>query len=103
MKTTKLITGQFTPIEAKEILLSLVDSKINFHKIKSLSSMVRCNQLDADSELKILALEKAKEQLLATLQQAINENCNLNIESTINISFVAKEQIEEVNSKVEHY
>lgn len=102
MKTTKLITGQFTPSEAKEILLNLVNTKINFHKIKSMSSMVRCNQLDADSELKILALEKAKEQLLATLQQASNENCNLNIESTINISFEAKEQLGKVYSKVEH-
>lgn len=103
MKTTKLITGKFTPTEAKEILLTLVDTKINFHKIKSLSSIVRCNQPDADSELRILALKEAKEQILSIVQQAANEECILNIESTVNISFEPKDQEEEVCSKAEAY
>lgn len=103
MKTTKLITGQFTPSEAKDVLLSLVDTKINFHKIKSLSSMIRCNKPEAESELRILALKEAKEQILAIIQQAINEDCTLNIESTINISFEPKDQEEELCSKAETY
>lgn len=103
MKTTKLITGQFTPGEAKEILLTLVDTKINFHKIKSLSSMIRCNEPEAESELRILALKEAKKQILAVIQQAISEDCILNIESTINISFEPKVQKEESCSKAETY
>ena len=39
-KTTQkinLIDGYFTPTEAQDVLMALLDEKINFHKIKRLS------------------------------------------------------------------
>lgn len=96
MKTTNLITDLYTPDEAKEILLDMVKSKINFHNIKSLSALVRFNQPDPESESRIKELQEAREELLALIQQAENDNLNLRIESTIKVSFVAQEQAEEV-------
>lgn len=101
MKTTKLITGLYTPDEAKEILLDMVKSKINFHNIKSLSALVRFNKPDLESESRIKGLQKTREELLALIQQAENDNLNLRIESTIKVSFEAQEQPEEISSKAE--
>lgn len=106
MKTTKLIQGSFSPIDAKEILLNMVDTKINFHKIKSLSSLVQCNQPNQESEQRIKELKEAKEQILAFIEKAKKEGCSLRVESTINLSLEAKEQAEEdkeICSKAENY
>lgn len=103
METTKLIKGSFSPIDAKDILLNMVDSKINFHKIKSLSSLVRWNQPSQKSEQRIKELKEAKEQILALIEKAEKEGCSLKIESTINLSLEAKKQTEEIYSKAENY
>lgn len=106
METTKLIKGSFSPIDAKDILLNMVDSKINFHKIKSLSSLVQCNQPNKDSEQRIKELKEAKAQILAIIKKAEKEDRSLRIESTISLSLEAKEQEkenEEICSKAENY
>lgn len=101
MKTTKLISGSFTPDEAKEILFEMLTSKINFHNVKSLSSLVRFNNPNLESELRIKELQQTKEQLIELIQQALADNLNLNVEATIEISFQAKDQVKEVCSKAE--
>lgn len=106
MTTTKLIKGSFDSSEAKEILLNMIDSKINFHKIKSLSSLVRCNQPNKGSEQRIKELKEAKEEILALIIKAEKKGCSLRIESTINLSLEAKEQTEEdeeICLKAENY
>ena len=106
METTKLIKGSFSPIDAKDLLLNMVDSKINFHKIKSLSSLVQCNQPNKESEQRIKELKEAKEQILAIIEKAEKDGRSLRIESTINLSLEAKEQekeYEEICSKAENY
>ncbi|MGK7392502.1 MAG: hypothetical protein ACNS60_19260 [Candidatus Cyclobacteriaceae bacterium M2_1C_046] len=103
MQTTKLITGHFSPSEAKEILLTMVDTKINFHKIKSLSSMIRCNEPDVESEIRIQALKESKKQILEAIQHAADNNYNLKVESTIDLTFEPKDQEEEVLSNSESY
>lgn len=99
MKTTKLVSGLFAPGEAKEILFDMLTSKINFHKVKNLSSMVRYNRPNLESELRIKELQETREQLLVLFQQAEDDNLNLRIESTVEISFEAQDQPEEVCSK----
>jgi hypothetical protein len=101
MKTTNLISGLFAPDEAKEILLDMLTSKINFHNVKSLSSLVRYNQPNLESESRIKELQESREQLLAVIQKAAEENLHLRIESTVKISFEAQEQPKEVCSKAE--
>lgn len=90
MKPTKLISGTFTPDDAREILLEMVNCKINFHNIKVLRSLVSYNQPDSVSEERIQELKQAKEELLAIIQKAKDENIDLHIESLIHISYEAK-------------
>lgn len=99
MKTTKLISGSFTPDEAKEILFDMLTSKINFHNVKSLSSLVRYNHPNLESESRIKELQEIREQLLELIQQAADDHLNLKVEATIEISF--QDQVEEVCSKAE--
>lgn len=102
MKTTKLISGSFAPDEAKEILFDMLTSKINFHNLKSFSSLIRFNHPNLESESRINELRETREQLLALVQQAADDNLNLRIESTIKVSFEAQEQAEELCSKAEN-
>lgn len=102
MKTTKLISGSFAPDEAKEIIFDLLTSKINFHNIKSFSSLIRFSHPNLESELRIKELKETREQLLALVQQAAGDKLNLRIESTIKVSFEAQEQPEEICSKAEN-
>lgn len=103
MKTAKLIQGNFSPNEAREILLNMVDSKINFHKIKSLSSLVRSNQPNKESEQRIKELKEAREQILGLISTAKEQDSTLRIDSTINVSLEANELAEEVCLKAEGY
>lgn len=82
-------------MEAKEILLKLVDSKINFHNIQSLSTYVRFGQANIESELRIKELKEAREQITALIQKAIDDNSTIEIGSTIDIAFKTKAQPEE--------
>ena len=44
----KLIAGVFTPSDAKEILISLIDEKIRFHNLKILSHQEKYDVDDSD-------------------------------------------------------
>lgn len=92
MTTINLIMGDYTPMEAKDILLKMVDSKINFHKIRSLSADVRFGKADADSETRIEELKEARAQIIALVQKAIDDNTLIEIGSTIDVAFKAKGQ-----------
>lgn len=101
MKTTKLISGVYAPKDAKEMLDSIIESKINFHKLKSLSSFVRLSVPDSESESIIEDLKKAREQILGLIQEAANEKSSMKIEATIDISVKADNEPEEIGSKEE--
>lgn len=95
MTTINLIMGDYTPMEAKEVLLKVVESKINFHKIRNLSAYVHFGKADADSETRIKELKEAREQIIALVQKAIDDNTLIEIGSTIDIAFKVKAQPEE--------
>ncbi|GAB3535900.1 hypothetical protein GCM10027443_25490 [Pontibacter brevis] len=95
MTTFNLITGDYTPMEAKEILLKMVDTKINFHKVKSFSDYVRYGKPNLESDLKVKELQESREQILALVQEAVGSNSRIEIESAMNVSFEAKVQPKE--------
>ena len=58
----QLVKGEFTPSEASDVIMNLIDVKINFHKIQRLqiwegNHICKTNQLDG----RIQELEKEKE------------------------------------------
>jgi hypothetical protein len=53
----KLIEGEFSFNEAKDILTSMFNSKINFHKIQNWSSQERFGKDDETAQMKIPLLK----------------------------------------------
>ncbi len=83
----KLIEGKFSPEDAKEVLLELINHKINFHSLKNFSSEERFGKSIEGSKKRIEYLKKAKEKVVEIIDKAKHDNCNLRLESCINISF----------------
>jgi head-tail adaptor len=76
MKDTKKITlidGRFTHDEAKEILSSMISSKINFHDMRNWSSQERFGSDDEISQMRIPQLRMEMEKLHALLSEARNK------------------------------
>ena len=88
MKNTEklnLIDGVFSQSEAKEILMSLFKSKINFHNIKNWSSNERFGKDDEIAQERIPKLREEIEKLQLILSEAKTQNKNLIVSSEINI------------------
>ena len=83
----KLIEGKFSPEEAKEVLLELINHKINFHSLKNFSSEERYGKSIKGSNKRIEYLKEAKEKIGEIIVKAKNTNSKLRLESFINISF----------------
>jgi len=86
-KTTnyKLIDGSFDVEEAKEILLGLIDYKIQFHTNKVFSTDVRFGEHDELSSKRALELKETRlevEELLRSLTYSFKK---LRITSTIKV------------------
>lgn len=87
MKIIKLIAGQFSPSEAREILYTMLRSKIDFHCRKDFSSQERFGQPDFESKKRVVELRGAQEEVLNLMKQAQEENRKIKISSEIIISF----------------
>ncbi len=89
MEVTKkltLIEGSFTAEEAKEILLNIYSTKINFHEMKNFSSQERFGMEDEIAQKRIPKLKNEIENVLQLVSVAdLNKN-KLMITSEINIS-----------------
>lgn len=90
MKTTETLTvinDRFTNEEAKDVLLHLFNSPINFYNIKNWSSQERYRKDDAVSQERIPALKKEIEKLQEILKQSKSQNKKLLVSTEITISF----------------
>lgn len=96
MNNLKLIDGKFNPIEAKEILLNMISSKIQFHTIKDFSSQLRTGEFEINSRKRMQELKEAREKIIALLDEAQKNNLLVDIQSTINISCTAENRTEKV-------
>lgn len=87
-KTEKLtlIEGTFSDEEAKEILMNIFSTKINFHEVKNFSSIERFGEVDATAQKRIPDLKREVEKLTKILAEARATNKQITINSEINIS-----------------
>ena len=83
-----LIEGDFIFDEAKEILINMFSSKINFHNIKNWSSQERFGKDDEIAQKRIPALRNEMKKLEEILLEAKAKNKKLMITSQINISLL---------------
>ncbi|MDT0688797.1 hypothetical protein RM549_03325 [Salegentibacter sp. F188] len=96
MENVKFIDGQFTPTEAKEILLNMISSKIQFHRIKEFSSEIRDGKPAINSQQRIKELQEAREKIITLMKDAENQNQMIDLQSTVNISYTAKNEVEKI-------
>jgi len=83
----QLVDGEFTPSEASDIIMNLIDVKINFHKIQRLqiwegNHICKTNQLDG----RIQELEKEKEIAREFIDSKRGLGQNLIINGTLELS-----------------
>jgi hypothetical protein len=89
-----LINGVYSSEEAKEILMNVFASKIQFHELKNLRSIVTRDTEDEISTLRVRQLKHAVDQFNELLKQAEENNLELAIQSSIQISLRKSEKIE---------
>jgi hypothetical protein len=85
----QLVKGEFTPSEASHILMSLIDEKINFHKIQRLQIWEgnhKCKTGDLDSRIDELLREKKIAQEFINKTRGLGQNLRIN--GTLEITVV---------------
>ena len=85
-ETIELINGTFTPTEAREILLQLLNSKIDFHNLRNWSSRERFGKPDSYSEQRLKHLEESRKKVEKLFSNSINDENNIIINSSIEIN-----------------
>jgi hypothetical protein len=85
----KFIQGNFTPAEAADVLLSLLNDKIKFHTVKALNLRQNENDSVCSSTERILRLKEAKKRVEELVVSAHKNGMELKIDSSIEINLVA--------------
>ena len=81
-----LIEGDFSDVEAREILISAFSSRINFHNIQNWSSQERFGKDDEIAQKRIPELKNEMEKLKKILSEAKVKHKRLLVSSQISIS-----------------
>ncbi len=81
-----LIEGTFDGLDAQEILLSMLNSKIDYHTRRTFGSMERFGEPDHGSERRLEKLKATRDAVRATLAQAIEGRQSVRIDSTVQIT-----------------
>jgi hypothetical protein len=84
----KLIDGQFYPNEAMNVLMSLFNSKIEYHQLESFSNQIRSGSDVSSSQNRIQSLKNSVESIKAIINEAEVNGKQLKIEGLIQVTFV---------------
>ncbi|MFD0796940.1 hypothetical protein ACFQZJ_05680 [Maribacter chungangensis] len=84
------IEGRFSPAEAADVLLSLLNDKIKFHTVKSLNLREADNDSDNGSAVRITRLRQAKKRVEELVVLAHKKGMELKIDSNIEINLVPR-------------
>lgn len=88
--TLNLIDGVFSPNEAKDVLVTLIRNKINFHNLEIFSLEERNGKDIERSQKRLAELKKNNEKLIEIIQYAEKNEKTLKVFSSINIEITAK-------------
>lgn len=81
-----LIKGQFTLDEGREILMNLINRKIEFHNLKIIRTFEKKGIEDLDSQKRIQELEKTRNNILSLLKLKNSDEVLLNIDSSMHVT-----------------
>lgn len=83
-----LIDGVFIHKDAKDILTSVLSTKINFHRLKNFSSQERLGKDDEVAQNRIFEIKKEMKKLEKILCEAHEKNKKLIVSADINITLI---------------
>ncbi|MAN58995.1 MAG: hypothetical protein CMC08_04070 [Flavobacteriaceae bacterium] len=85
----QLVDGDFTPIEALDVIRGLIDEKINFHKVQRLSITEREQLADTGyPDGRIRELMQEKEKAKEALLEAYEKGYQIRINGILEMEFV---------------
>lgn len=84
-QTFCLINGSFFPEDAKQVLMTLVDDKINFHQRSDWGRIERFGEIDPSSARRIEELRQTKVDITALIDNAAALGMKLSIQCNIEI------------------
>ena len=89
MQTIQLVKGAFTASEASDVMMALIDEKINFHQKQRLQKWEQNHKNNPDEiEDRIKQLENEKAVAKAFIEKAKDSNKTIAINGIIEISIV---------------
>ncbi len=88
IETLSLITGVFTDEEAKEVLMNIYLTKIQFQEMNNFSFQERFGKQDQKSITRISELKVEIKKMLSIISEAKVQNKNLVIFSEINLQLL---------------
>lgn len=77
----QLVKGEFTPSEASDVIMNLINEKINFHKLQRLQMWEgnhKCNTGELDGRIGELEKEKEIAREFINSISALGENLEIN-------------------------
>jgi polyhydroxyalkanoate synthesis regulator phasin len=80
-----LIDGEFTPEETREIVIDLINKKIQFHSVKSHENWAKNGKVDTFSDNRIKELEQARDSVLELTKSEHAQEIKMTINSFIEI------------------
>jgi len=78
-----LINGVFDSLDATEIVLSMINKKIEYHELNSFSNLIKFNEKDVHLEDRIDALKKDRDLFIAYINS--NKDKTFKIQSDIKV------------------
>jgi hypothetical protein len=84
----KLIEGDFSSQDAKTVLMSVINSKVNFHNLSAFSEFVKNNETCETSKRRISALSTAREDILKLIEESEKKGMKLKINGDITVEFI---------------
>jgi len=83
-----LVRGEYSAVEAREIVSNLISQKINFHNLRDFSSRERYGKSDEDSLRRIEELKVSRQSMFEIIDAAKEEGKTVKINSNITIELI---------------
>ena len=88
MNEYKLVNGEFSAEDAQKIIMSLINSKIDFHNLFAFSNHIRYNKDVNESKKRIEELSSTKDEIIELIKKGSQDSHNFRIKSSIIIELI---------------
>jgi dihydroorotase len=86
----KLINGLYSSEKAKEVLVNVINSKIQFHALQSLTAWEKDGFKDIEINKRLLELKQARERIIKLFDHLDDTIDCVEMKASIDITFISK-------------